>query len=331
MTGSPSNVIPAPHLREIPLKEAVEIRGLRKSYVYGWPRRKRKEVLKGMDLNIPAGAFWGILGPNGAGKTTLLSILSNLVIPEEGEVRVLGRDVLKEAGEIFRRINLSSGHANFLWSMTVRENLEYYAMLYGLSGKSRRMKVEHLMDLFDLSAFSRDKFDQISTGTKQKLSLAKSLVNDPELLLLDEPTVGLDPDVARRIREVIAEIHRKRAMTVLMTTHYMKEAETLCEKVVFIREGVIKACGEPQELKRGLKLGDEVKIVYAGTLTETALEGMEGIFEFEIEGSQCRILVDEHRIRVPQIVAFLLGRGIEVRELQVRESDLEDVFIAFAR
>ncbi len=330
MTRSPSNVIPA-LLREIPLKEAVRIRGLRKSYTSGWPRKKRKEVLKGMDLSVPAGAFWGILGPNGAGKTTLLSILSNLVIPEEGEVRVLGRDVLKEAGEIFRRINLSSGHANFLWSMTVRENLEYYAMLYGLSGKNRRTKVERLLDLFDLNAFSRDKFDQISTGTKQKLSLAKSLVNDPELLLLDEPTVGLDPDVARRVREVIAKIHRERGMTVLMTTHYMKEAETLCDKVVFIREGVIKACGEPQELKRGLRLGDEVKIVYTGTLPETALQGMEGVFEVAFGDSRCRILVDEHRTRVPQIIAFLMGRGIEVRELWVRESDLEDVFIAFAR
>lgn len=313
------------------MNEAVHIRGLRKSYVYGWPRRKRKEVLKGLDLTIPSGVFWGILGCNGAGKTTLLSILCNLVIPEEGEVLVLGRDARLQAREIHKRINLSSGHANFLWSMTVRENLEYYAMLYGLSGKSRRAKVEHLVDLFDLHAFRKEKFDQLSTGTKQKLSLAKSLINDPELLLLDEPTVGLDPDVALRVREAIAQLHRERSMTVLMTTHNMKEAELLCEKVVFIREGVIQACGEPQELKKGLKLGDAVEVAYTGILPKPALERMEGVFEIRTGDSSCTILVDEHRTRVPRIVALLLDQGVEIRELHVRESDLEDVFIAFAR
>lgn len=310
---------------------AVQIKGLRKTFVYGWPRRKQTEVLKGVDLTVPEGAFWGILGPNGAGKTTLLSILSNLLIPEEGEVRVLGRDIRTDAREIHKRMNLSSGHANFLWSMTVKENLEYYAMLYGLSGKELHLKVDYLLGIFDLNGFSRERFDELSTGTKQKLSLAKSLVNDPALLLLDEPTVGLDPDVARRIREAIRHIHEEKAVTVLMTTHNMKEAEILCEQVAFIRQGVIRACGRPQELKRGLKLGDLVVVAYSGNLPTAAIENMEGVYGIESADSTCRIVVDDHRTRVPRIMELFLAQGAAVRELYVRESDLEDVFIAFSR
>lgn len=312
------------------MNAAVNIKGLRKTFVSGWPGRK-KEVLKGIDLIVPEGAFWGVLGPNGAGKTTLLSILSNLLIPEEGEVRVLGRDIRREAREIYRRMNLSSGHANFLWSMTVKENLEYYAMLYGLSGKARRLKIDFLMGLFDLQAFARERFDELSTGTKQKLSLAKSLLNDPQLLLLDEPTVGLDPDVARRIRESIREIHQEKGMTVLMTTHNMQEAEILCEQVAFIREGVIKARGKPQELKKGLGLGDRIVVAYTGSLPISELEKMEGVYRVQPGDSSCSILVDDHRTRVTGIVGLLLSRGVVVRELRVQESNLEDVFIAFAR
>jgi len=228
------------------LKFAVEVQGLRKTFVSGWFRKRRVEALKGVDLAVPAGAFWGILGPNGAGKTTFLSILSNLLTPEEGEVRILGLDFQTHAMDLRQKINLSSGHANFLWSLTVRENLEYYAMLYGLSKRERQRKLEELFQLFDLSPFARVRFEELSTGTKQKLSLAKALLNDPRLLLLDEPTVGLDPDVARRIRELIQRLHREKGTTILMTTHNMKEAEALCEEVAFIRGGMIKARGRPR-------------------------------------------------------------------------------------
>jgi len=161
---------------------AIEAKGLQKTFVSGWFRKRLKHALRGVNLNVPEGAFWGLLGPNGAGKTTLLSIIANLLIPEQGEVYVLGEDLRRNAGAVRRRINLSSGHANFLWSLSARENLEYYAMLYGLSGNERRQRVDDLLALFDLQEFARVRFEELSTGTKQKLSLAKSLVNDPALL-----------------------------------------------------------------------------------------------------------------------------------------------------
>ena len=310
---------------------AIEVKDLRKTFVSGWIRKRKKEALRGVDLAVPEGAFWCLLGPNGAGKTTFLSVLSNLITPEQGEVHVLGRDIRRDGAEITRRMNLSSGHANFLWSMTVRENIEYYAMLYGVPGKQRKHKVDQLLDLFDLRDFAKVRFEELSTGTKQKLSLAKALVNDPELLLLDEPTVGLDPDVARRIRETIQRLHKEQGTTILMTTLNMREAETLSERVAFIKEGRIRAAGKPRELKRQLRLGDTITVSFRGDLPESSLEAMEGVYSLQCENSSCRISVDDHHERLPHILDFLTNQGITIHDLRIQESDLEDVFVAFAK
>ena len=310
---------------------AIEVKELHKTFVAGWLRKRTKQALRGVNLSVPEGVFWGLLGPNGAGKTTLLSVIANLLIPEQGEVRVLGRDLRRNAGAVRRRINLSSGHANFLWSLTVKENLEYYAMLYGLSGNRRRQRVEELLELFDLQAFAKVRFEELSTGTKQKLSLAKSLVNDPALLLLDEPTVGLDPDVARRIRDSVQRLHRERGTTFLMTTHNMREAETLCQQIAFIKDGVIKNVGKPQDLKDELRLGDTISIAFSGTLGTEALERLQGTYAVQTSDSLCRILVDDHHKRLPPILDLLMAGRVLIHDLRIQESDLEDVFIAYTK
>jgi len=312
------------------LKLAVEAKGLRKSFVSGWLRKRKKEALKGVDLSVPEGAFWGILGPNGAGKTTLLSVISNLLIPEEGELLVLGKDIRTHGAEVSKKVNLSSGHANFLWSMTVRENLKYYGMLYGLNGRRLAHKLEELLDQFELREYAGVRFEELSTGTKQKLALSKSLLNDPKLLLLDEPSVGLDPNVARRVREFIQRLHQEKGTTILMTTHNMKEAEILCEQIAFIKDGTIKAFGTPLELKRSLRLGDSIHIAFQGPLPLTLLETMKGIYGLQVRDSSCRIVVDDHRERLPHILDLFISQGVLIRNLSVQESNLEDVFLAFA-
>jgi ABC-2 type transport system ATP-binding protein len=310
---------------------AVEMKGVRKTFVSGWVYRIKKQALRGVDFSVPEGVLWGILGPNGAGKTTLLSILVNLLKPEEGLVRVLGEDIRARSMAILQRINFSSGHANFLWSLSVRENLEYFAMLYGLSGNRRKRKIEELLDLFELGEFARVRFDELSTGTKQKLSLAKSLVNEPVLLFLDEPTVGLDPDIAHRVREYIQRIHREKRMTILMTTHNMKEAEILCEKIAFLKEGIIKAFGSPQDLKEELRLGDTITIVFQGAISTPSLEHLQGVYDFQVSNSSCRILVDDHRKRLPQLLDFFMSQKVMISDFRIHEADLEEVFIALAR
>lgn len=310
---------------------AVEMKGVRKTFISGLVSRIKKEALRGVDFSVPEGVFWGILGPNGAGKTTMLSILANLLKPEEGLVRILGEDFRTRSMAILRRINFSSGHANFLWSLSVRENLEYFAMLYGLPGNRRKRKIEELLDLFELEEFAGVRFDELSTGTKQKLSLAKSLVNEPVLLFLDEPTVGLDPDVARRVRESVQRIHREKGVTILMSTHNMKEAEILCEKIAFLKEGIIKAFGSPRDLKEELRLGDTVTVFFRGSLSAPFLQRLQGVYNFEVSDSSCRILVDDHRKRLPQILDLFVSNKVLITDLRIQETDLEEVFIALAR
>jgi ABC-2 type transport system ATP-binding protein len=310
---------------------AVEVKGLYKTFYSGFLQRRKKQALRGIDLSIPSGALYGILGPNGAGKTTLLSILCNLIIPDRGIVKVLGKEIQKDSGDIRKRINLSSGNANFLWSLSVRENLLYYAMLYGFSGKRKREKVEELLDMFELRDFARVHFDELSTGTKQRLSLAKALINEPELLFLDEPTVGLDPDMARRIREMILKLHQEGRTTIVLTTHNMKEAEMLCEEIAFIKDGIIKAKGAPKDLKYQLHLGDSIMISFTGSILPIPIEAIEGVFHVQMSDSFCRIVVDDHRERLSRILDIFASSRAFIHDLRIEETDLEDVFIAVTK
>ncbi len=310
---------------------AIKAEGIFKTFRSGWWKKREKEALKGVDLQIEVGEIFGILGPNGAGKTTLLSILSTLLIPDRGKVQILGIDGLQNGHRVREKVNISSGNANFLWSLTVRENLHYYGMLYGLIGKEREKKVETLINLFNLKEYRNIPFDELSTGMKQRLSLAKSLMNDPEVLFLDEPTVGLDPDVSIRIREEILSIHQERGMTVLLTTHNMKEAEYLCDRIAFLKDGEILAMGSAKTLKRMVRIGDRVRIEFEGRISEDEIVRTEGVINYSISGGLCEIIVDEGEKRLGPLVAQLSQGGVQIKKVTLGQTDLEDVFLEFAK
>ena len=310
---------------------AIKAEGIFKTFRSGWWKKREKEALKGIDLQIEEREIFGILGPNGAGKTTLMSILSTLLLPDRGNVRILGMNGLRDEHRIRKRVNVVSGNANFLWSLTVKENLHYYGMLYGLTGKEREKKVETLIDLFKLKEHRNIPFDELSTGMKQRLSLAKSLMNDPEVLFLDEPTVGLDPDVSIRIREGILSIHKKRGMTILLTTHNMKEAEYLCGRIAFLKEGKILTTGTAESLKRMVRIGDTLKIEFKGTILEDELLRADGVINYGISGGLCEIIVDDAERRLGSIVAMLSQGGAQIKKVTLGQTDLEDVFIEFAK
>ena len=310
---------------------AIKAEGIFKTFRSGWWKKREKEALKGIDLQIEEREIFGILGPNGAGKTTLLSILCTLLLPDRGNVYILGMDGLHEERQIRKRVNIVSGNANFLWSLTVKENLHYYGMLYGLPGKEREKKVEALIDLFNLKEHRNIPFDELSTGMKQRLSLAKSLMNDPELLFLDEPTVGLDPDVSIRIREGILSIYKKRGMTILLTTHNMKEAEYLCGRIAFLKEGKILTTGTAEALKRRVRIGDTVKIEFKGTILEDELLRADGVINYGVSGGLCEIIVDDGERRLGNIIALLSQGGAQIKKVSLGQTDLEDVFIEFAK
>jgi ABC-2 type transport system ATP-binding protein len=310
---------------------AIKAEGLFKTFRSGWRGRRKKEALKGVNLQIEEGEIFGILGPNGAGKTTLLSILSTLLLPDRGKVQVFGIDGLRNGHQIREKVNICSGNANFLWSLSVRENLHFYGMLYGLTGRQRDEKVESLIELFELKEYRDVSFDQLSTGMKQRLSLAKSLVNDPEVLFLDEPTVGLDPDVSVRIREMILSIHKNKGITVLLTTHNMREAEHLCGRIAFLKEGEILATGTADELKRMVRIGDVVRVEFGGKIMEDELLRADGVINFSISDNLCEIIVDEGEKRLGPLIAMISQGGAQIKKVALGQTDLEDVFIELAK
>ena len=310
---------------------AIEAEGIFKTFRSGWWKKREKEALKGVDLQIEEGEIFGILGPNGAGKTTLLSILCTLLLPDRGKVHILGMDGMHDEQQIREKVNVVSGNANFLWSLTVKENLHYYGMLYGLTGKERETKVETLIDLFKMKEYLNIPFDELSTGMKQRLSLAKSLINDPEVLFLDEPTVGLDPDVSIRIREEIFSIHKQKGITILLTTHNMKEAENLCGRIAFLKEGRIVTTGTAEALKRMVRIGDQLRIEFEGTIHEDELLRADGVINFSISNSFCEIMVDDGERRLGNLIALLSQGGVQIKKVSLGQTDLEDVFIEFAK
>lgn len=233
----------------------VRLDSVRKTFHTGTFRKRKTEALRGIDLSIKEGEIFGILGPNGAGKTTMLNIIVSLLKADSGEVRVMGKNVtFRSDPEIRRLMNMCSGNPNFIWCMTVRETLKFYALLYGV--KNAESAIRENIDLLELNDYADVRFDELSTGTKQRLAMAKSLINHPRILLLDEPTLGLDPDIARKTRALIKRLHEGRGITILLTTHYMREAEELCGRIAFIKKGRIMALGTSRELMELTKKED---------------------------------------------------------------------------
>ncbi len=248
----------------------IQVCALKKTFRSYSPSGNIIRALDGIDLDVEEGEILGILGPNGAGKTTFLNTLSTLLLPDSGRIEIRGIESRRENFSAIRRlINMSSGYPNYAFSLTVEENLKFYAWLYGLSGIGLQHKVEEVMELFYLKDYAGQRFDELSSGTKQRLSLAKSLLNDPKILFLDEPTLGLDPDVALKTRQIIREILHKRKVTVLLTSHNMAEVEELCQRVAFIQKGQIIKLKFIEELKRLHNTDDleQVFIQLAGTVS----------------------------------------------------------------
>ena len=309
---------------------AVDARDLVKTFRNGWLRRRTTEALRGVSLAVPRGAIYGLLGPNGAGKTSLLSILATLLLPDGGSARILGHDVVADSRAVRARVNMASGNASFVWSLRPAEVLSFYGRLYGLHGRALRARVAELIDAFELRDHARTEYNELSTGLKQRLAFAKALLNDPEVLFLDEPTLGLDPDVSIRIRARIAALRRERGTTVILTTHYMREAEELCDEIAFFKGGRILAQGTPDALKRQMRLGDVIAL-RLDPREPAGLADLPGVLEVRPRSERVECTVDAAEKRLPELLRWLAEQGVVVRDCQVREPELEEVFVELAR
>jgi ABC-2 type transport system ATP-binding protein len=309
---------------------AIDAREVTKTFRSGWLRRRETAALRGASLAVGRGAIVGLLGPNGAGKTTFLSILATLLVPDGGQARVLGLDVARDAAPLRRRINMASGRPSFLWSLKVEEIIAFYARLYGLSGDRLRHRVGTLIEQYELTEYRRAQYSELSTGLKQRVALAKALVNDPELLFLDEPTLGLDPDVSVRVRRHVADLRREQGVTIVLTTHYMREAEELCDEIGFIKDGRILAHGTADALKRQIGLGDVIALKLDPPRLDWLAEA-PGVLRVAPRDGWLELTVDEAEKRLPDLLRALLAEGVVVRNVKVHEPDLEDVFVELAR
>ena len=308
---------------------AIDAHEVTKTFRSGWLRRRETAALRGVSLQVERGAIFGLLGPNGAGKTTLLSILATLLVPDGGVARVLGLDVTRDATALRRRLNMASGRPSFLWSLRVDEIITFYGRLYGLHGAALRRRVDALIEQYELGPYCKAQYNELSTGLKQRVALAKALVNDPELLFLDEPTLGLDPDVSVRVRQHVAALRREQGMTIVLTTHYMREAEELCDEIGFIKAGRILARGTADALKRQMGLGYVVALKLEPR--PTWLREAPGVLRCTESDGWIECTVDDPEKRVPELLRAFAKDGIEVRNLQVHEPELEEVFVELAR
>jgi ABC-2 type transport system ATP-binding protein len=309
---------------------AIDARDVVKTFRSGVVRRRVTPALRGVSLAVPRGAIFGVLGPNGAGKTTLLSICATLLDPDGGHVTVLGHDVVRDAARLRRRLNLASGRPSFLWSLRVVEIIAFYGRLYGLGGAALRRRVDELIVTCELESHRDAPYNELSTGLKQRLALAKALVNDPELLFLDEPTLGLDPDISVRIRAHILALQRDRGMTIVLTTHYMREAEELCDEIAFIKAGRILAGGTPDALKRQIRIGDVIALKLDPPHPPW-LADASGVLRCAQNDGWTECTVDDAEKRLPELLRALHTESIVVRNVQVKEPDLEEVFVELAK
>ena len=293
-------------------------------------------ALAGVDLKIERGEIFGLLGPNGAGKTTCIKILTTLLFPTGGMARVAGHDVVSEAGQVRRRINLvSGGESSGYGILTVRECLWMFSQFYGVPTAEARQRIERLIDVADLREFAGSRINRLSTGQRQRMNFARGFVSDPEVLFLDEPTLGMDVNAARRLRGFVAEWVRERpSRSVLLTTHYMAEADELCDRLAVIDRGQVLALDRPAALRRSVQGGQhvELEIRGPGELLDagTGLEGIHAAWGAPHPEHGTRTL----KFRLPperalvDVLRTLEARGLKVEQVATRETTLEDAFIA---
>ena len=314
---------------------AIEARQLRKTYTTtrGIFRRERVEraALRGVDLKIAPGELFGLLGPNGAGKTTMVKIFTTLLLPSSGSALVLGLDAVKEQWALRKRIGfVFGGERGLYWRLSGIDNLRYFADLYRIPPDVSRRRISELLERLDLSGRERDRVELYSRGMKQRLHLARGLLNDPEVLFLDEPTIGLDPVGARELRVIVREL-ADAGKTVFLTTHYMFEADAICDRIAVIRDGAIVAEGTPSSIKTVVRDQGIVEFEVVGMPVErlAGLRRLPGVTSVAISEHELAQVVTVHCARPAEVMPQLgvILDGINLEKVSSREPTLEDAYV----
>ncbi len=288
----------------------------------------RVRAVDGLSFHVEEGQVFGVLGPNGAGKTTTVRLLNGILSPSAGGASVLGLDPVAQGCELRQRTGVLTETPALYERLTARENLAIFGALYSVPEARLASRVDDLLNLFGLAERADDKTGGFSKGMKQRLALARALLHEPPLLFLDEPTAGLDPEAARQVTQLIAQLSHQKGRTVFLCTHNLDEAERLCDQVAVLNRGRLLALGTLAELSRTLWHGQWVDVEFRSPPAAAAIEclrAMDGVGEVQLEMARLAVRVASDDL-VPGVVAALAGQGAQIMRVNPRQHSLEDVY-----
>jgi ABC-2 type transport system ATP-binding protein len=305
------------------MNHAIEVRELRKAY-------GEVQALDGLSFAVRAGTVFGLLGPNGAGKSTAVKILTTLSAGDSGEASVAGHDVAGQPDAVRRAIGVVAQQSTVDREATTRENVRLQAQVYGMRGDELEARIEELLHRFRLADAADRIARTLSGGMERRLNIAMALVHRPEVLFLDEPTTGLDPEVRAEMWEEISSLAAEQGMTILLTTHYLEEADRLASQLAIIDRGRVVAEGSPDELKRELR-GDAIRVEVDSNRPDDlgrALEGIE-VREVMLDGRFLHARADDGARAVPAVLQALEARGVLAASVTVARPSLDDVYLRY--
>lgn len=301
-------------------ENVLEVENLVKNY-------KNFRAVDGISFVVPKGKVIGFLGPNGAGKTTTIQMLLGITERSAGSVKYFGQDFFTHKKESLQRINSTSAFNTLLGRISVMENLVVFAGLYQV--KNPKAKIMDLVKHFDAEDLLSQRYWDLSSGQKTRVNLIKSLLNDPELLLMDEPTASLDPDITDKTLTLIEELKESRNLSILYTSHNMEEITRICDEVVFIDHGKIVAQDTPLNLTKRIK-GSELRLIFENKkeVLENYLKQERQEFSFSNENT---VVIETTESLIPKIIFGLDKKGVKITDIEVEKPNLEDVFLEIAR
>jgi len=296
---------------------AIRINNLKKSY-------GQTVALKGIDIIIEEGQFFGLLGPNGAGKTTSINILTGLIKKDSGITEIFGRDTIKDYRFTRSQVGVSAQEFSVDWFFTLERLLYFQAGYYGISKNKAKAKVEELLERMGLNEKRDSRLRELSGGMKRRFQIAKALVHDPSIIIFDEPTAGVDVELRHELWSYFKSLH-KQGKTILLTTHYIEEAEMLCEKISIIDRGIVITEGTPRELTR--KLGKAgITINLSGWKEELSPELDR--YKYTFEDGRLHFTVQDPEEAMPEIITLLTKNDCHIQRVETTKSSLEDVFLS---
>ena len=305
------------------MESAIEVGNLTKKY-------GNLTAVDGIDFRVAKGEFFGLLGPNGAGKTTTIRMLTGLTKPSSGTAKVAGRDCTREALAVKQRIGVVSEVSNLYNEMSAWDNLMFIGELYGVDKLTREARARQLLEAFQLYDRRKDRLFGYSKGMKRRIRIAAALLHSPEVLFLDEPTSGLDVQSSRLIRSIIRELNRE-GVTVFLTTHYIDEADQLCDRVAIIRQGKIVVEGSPERLKSSLHGEHIVEVVFDKDVPDLVnlLASRAGVREVAKRGGKYEIHTSDASVIIAEVAQFARSNSLKIVSLNTKEPSLEDVFVKY--